>query len=134
MLEKLAKARYFSRVTGAVNRLISERGESNAVSMAEDVINNYRKLSKDQHGKFFTFLFEKLNPDPAAVMTAAQNFAAEGNARNYIKLQRVTEPPRQELFRRLNRATNGTVALVSMRRDLLQILEKQPELIEFYCF
>ena len=30
MLEKLAKARYFSRLTGAVNRLISERGESNA--------------------------------------------------------------------------------------------------------
>ena len=128
MLEKLAKARYFSRVTGAVTRLISERGESNAVSMADDVINNYCKLSKDQHAKFFTFLFQKLNPDPIAVMSAAQNFSAEGNARNYIKLQRVVEPPRQELFRRLNRATNGTAALVGMRRDLLQLLDKQPEL------
>ena len=128
MLEKLAKARYFSRVTGAVTRLISERGESNAVSMADDVINNYCKLTKDQHAKFFTFLFQKLNPDPVAVMSAAQNFSAEGNARNYIKLQRVVEPPRQELFRRLNRATNGTAALVGMRRDLLQVLDKQPEL------
>ena len=128
MLEKLAKARYFSRVTGAVTRLISERGESNAVSMANDVINNYSKLTKDQHAKFFTFLFQKLNPDPIAVMSAAQNFSAEGNARNYIKLQRVVEPPRQELFRRLNRATNGTAALVGMRRDLLQVLDKQPEL------
>jgi len=128
MLEKLAKARYFSRVTGAVTRLISERGESNAVSMADDVINNYSKLTKDQHAKFFTFLFQKLNPDPVAVMSAAQNFSAEGNARNYIKLQRVVEPPRQELFRRLNRATNGTTALVGMRRDLLQVLDKQPEL------
>ena len=128
MLEKLAKARYFSRVTGAVTRLISERGESNAVSMADDVINNYSKLTKDQHAKFFTFLFQKLNPDPVAVMSAAQNFSAEGNARNYIKLQRVVEPPRQELFRRLNRATNGTAALVGMRRDLLQVLDKQPEL------
>jgi malonyl-CoA decarboxylase len=128
MLEKLAKARYFSRLTGAVNRLISERGESNAVSMADDVIHNYRKLSKDQHTKFFTFLFQKLNPDPVAVMSAAQNFSAEANARNYIKLQRVTEPPRQELFRRLNRATNGTAVLVGMRRDLLQVLDKQPEL------
>ena len=129
MLEKLAKARYFSRLTGAVNRLISERGESNAVSMADEVIHNYRKLTKDQHAKFFTFLFQKLNPDPVAVMSAAQNFSAEGNARNYIKLQRVAEPPRQELFRRLNRATNGTAALVAMRRDLLQVLDKQPELI-----
>jgi len=129
MLEKLAKARYFSRLTGAVNRLISERGESNAVSMADDAIDNYRRLTKDQHAKFFTFLFQKLNPDPIAVMSAAQNFSAEGNARNYIKLQRVAEPPRQELFRRLNRATNGTAALVGMRRDLLQVLDKQPELI-----
>jgi malonyl-CoA decarboxylase len=128
MLEKLAKARYFSRVTGAVTRLISERGESNAVSMADDVINNYCKLTKDQHAKFFTFLFQKLNPDPIAVMSAAQNFSAEGNARNYIKLQRVVEPPRQELFRRLNRATNGTAVLVGIRRDLLQVLDKQPEL------
>jgi malonyl-CoA decarboxylase len=32
------------------------------------------------------------------------------------------------LFRRLNRATNGTAALVGMRRDLLQVLDKQPEL------
>ena len=128
MLEKLAKARYFSRLTGAANRLISERGESNAVSMADDVIDNYRKLTKDQHAKFFTFLFQKLNPDPVAVMSAAQNFSAEGNARNYIKLQRVAEPPRQELFRRLNRARNGTAALLGMRRDLLQILDKQPEL------
>ena len=128
MLEKLAKARYFSRVTGAVNRLISERGESNAVSMADEVIHNYRKLTKDQHAKFFNFLFEKLNPDPAAVMAAAQNFSTEGSARNYIKLQRVAEPPRQELFRRLNRASNGTAALVEMRRDLLQLLDKQPEL------
>jgi malonyl-CoA decarboxylase len=128
MLEKLAKARYFSRVTGAVNRLISERGESNAVSMADDLINNYQKLSKDQYPKFFKFLFEKLNPNAAEVMAAAQNFSAEANARNYIKLQRVTEPPRQELFRRLNRASNGTAALVGMRRDLLQLLDKQPEL------
>jgi malonyl-CoA decarboxylase len=128
MLEKLAKARYFSRLTGAVNRLISERGESNAVSMADEVIHNYRKLSKDQHAKFFTFLFEKLNPDPVAVMMAAQHFSVDSNARNYIKLQRVAEPPRQELFRRLNRANNGTAALVEMRRDLLQLLDKQPEL------
>ncbi|SNX29249.1 malonyl-CoA decarboxylase [Polynucleobacter meluiroseus] len=128
MLEKLAKARYFSRVVGAVNRLVSERGESNAVSMADEVINNYRKLSKDQHVRFFTFLFEKLNPDAAAVVSAAQEFAAEANARNYIRLQRASEPARQELFRRLNRAKNGTAALVAMRRDLLQVLDKKPEL------
>jgi len=128
MLEKIAKARNLSRVHNAVKRMISERGESNAVSMADDVVNGYRKLSKDQHVAFFTFLFEKLNPDTDLVMTAAQNFAADSNARNYIRLQRAVESPRQELFRRLNRASEGTAAVVQMRRDLLQVLDKKPEL------
>jgi malonyl-CoA decarboxylase len=61
-------------------------------------------------------------------MAASQAFAAEVNARNYIRLQKVTESPRQEFMRRLNRGLNGTAAVVEMRRDLLQLLDKKPEL------
>lgn len=128
MLEKLAKARNLSKANNAIKRLTSERGESNAISMADDVVINYRKLSKDQHVHFFNFLFEKLNPNPQSVLEAAQKFVAEANARNYIRLQKISESPRQEFFRRLNRASQGTAAVVEMRRDLLQLLDKQPEL------
>ena len=128
MLELITKTRYLSKALSAVQRLTSERGESNAVSMANDVIDNYRKLTKDQHLKFFTALIEKLSPNPAEVMSASQAFAAEANARNYIRLQKVTESPRQEFMRRLNRGLNGTAAVVEMRRDLLQLLDKKPEL------
>ena len=128
MLEKLTKARNLSKANNAIKRLISERGESNALSMADDVVNNYHKLSKDQYVSFFTFLFEKLNPQADAVLKAAQNFVADSSARNYIQLQKVSESPRQEFFRRLNRASQGTAAVVQMRRDLLQLLDKRPEL------
>lgn len=128
MLEKLTKARNLSKANNAIKRLISERGESNALSMADDVVNNYRKLGKDQHVSFFTLLFEKLNPQPDQVLKAAQNFVADSSARNYIQLQKVSESPRQEFFRRLNRASEGTAAVVQMRRDLLQLLDKKPEL------
>lgn len=128
MLEKLAKARNLSKANNAVKRLNSERGESNAVSMADEVVTNYRKLGKDQHVQFFNYLFEKLNPDADAVMKAAQSYMAETNARNYVRLQHTVESPRQELFRRLNRASEGTAAVVQMRRDLLQVLDKKPEL------
>jgi malonyl-CoA decarboxylase len=128
MLELITKTRHLSKALSAVQRLTSERGESNAVSMANDVIDNYRKLTKDQHLKFFTALIEKLSPNPVEVMTASQAFAAEANARNYIRLQKVTESPRQEFMRRLNRGLNGTAAVVEMRRDLLQLLDKKPEL------
>ena len=128
MLEKLTKARNLSKANNAIKRLISERGESNALSMADDVVNNYHKLSKDQYVSFFTFLFEKLNPQADAVLKAAQNFVADSSARNYIQLQKVSESPRQEFFRRLNRASQGTAVVVQMRRDLLQLLDKKPEL------
>ena len=128
MLEKIAQTRYLSRAIGAVNRLVSERGESNAVSMALDVISNYRKLNIEQRAKFFTTLAEQFNIDVEALTKATQSFAADPSARNYIRLQKTSESPRQELLRRLNRAPGGTAAVVEMRRDLLSMLHKKPEL------
>lgn len=129
MLEKIAQTRYLSRAISAVRRLVSERGESNAVSMALDVISNYRKLNPDQRPKFFTMLAEQFNIDAEQLTKAAQSFAADPNARNYIRLQKISESPRQELLRRLNRAPGGTAAVVEMRRDLLTMLNKKPELM-----
>ncbi|NCV94627.1 MAG: decarboxylase, partial [Burkholderiaceae bacterium] len=63
MLEKIAQTRFLSRATSAVRRLVSERGESNAVSMALDVISNYRKLNAEQRPKFFAMLAEQFNID-----------------------------------------------------------------------
>ena len=127
MLEKIAQTRFLSRATSAVRRLVSERGESNAVSMALDVISNYRKLNAEQRPKFFTMLAEQFNIDAEQLTKAAQSFAADPNARNYIRLQKISESPRQELLRRLNRAPGGTAAVVEMRRDLLTLLNKKPE-------
>ena len=127
MLEKIAQTRFLSRATSAVRRLVSERGESNAVSMALDVISNYRKLNAEQRPKFFTMLAEQFNIDAEQLTKAAQSFAVDPNARNYIRLQKISESPRQELLRRLNRAPGGTAAVVEMRRDLLTLLNKKPE-------
>ncbi|BEI43223.1 MULTISPECIES: malonyl-CoA decarboxylase [unclassified Polynucleobacter] len=129
MLEKIAQTRYLSRANSAVRQLISERGESNAVSMALDVISNYRKLNADHRSKFFMMLAEQFNIDAEQLTKAAQSFAADPNARNYIRLQKISESPRQELLRRLNRAPGGTAAVVEMRRDLLTLLNKKPELM-----
>ncbi|BEI37687.1 malonyl-CoA decarboxylase [Polynucleobacter sp. HIN7] len=129
MLEKIAQTRYLSRANSAVRQLISERGESNAVSMALDVISSYRKLNADHRSKFFMMLAEQFNIDAEQLTKAAQSFAADPNARNYIRLQKISESPRQELLRRLNRAPGGTAAVVEMRRDLLTLLNKKPELM-----
>ena len=128
LLDKLTQARALSKATGAAKKLISERGDSNAASMASDVIQCYQQLGDEGKLAFYQALATNFNPDSASVVRAAHAYSAEGTAANLIKLTRVSEPPRQELLRRINRAPGGTRAIVAMRRDLLKRLDKRPEL------
>jgi malonyl-CoA decarboxylase len=61
-------------------------------------------------------------------VAAAQAYASAANAANSPRLSAATEPPRQELFRRLNRAPGGTATILRMRERLLQAKRDQPEL------
>jgi malonyl-CoA decarboxylase len=61
------------------------------------------------------------------VEKAADAYRQDASQTNLIQLQGVVEPPRQELFRRLNLAGGGTAALVEMRRRLLHDLRAQPQ-------
>jgi malonyl-CoA decarboxylase len=128
ILDKLIKARHMTRAVNATKRLLSERGESNGASMANDVIVNYNALADDQKDQYFHYLAEKFNPSAADVLSAAQSYASDPSADNLIWLMRVSEAPRQELLRRLNRAPGGTSMIINMRRQLLKALNKKPEL------
>jgi malonyl-CoA decarboxylase len=110
-------------------RLLSERGETNSMAIARQLVERIEALPDDQLGAFFDHLSLQLSPDPKKVLQAAQAYAEQPNARHLIALTQVAEPPRQELLRRLNRTPGGTAALVRMRRTLLQRLPKQPELL-----
>jgi malonyl-CoA decarboxylase len=128
ILDNLLKARHFTKTVNATKRLLSERGESNAASMASDVIENFKTLEDDQRAEYFHYLADKFNPSPADVLSAAQIYASSPSADNLVWLMKVTEAPRQELLRRLNRAPGGTSMIVDMRHQLLKLLHKKPEL------
>ena len=53
ILDKLIKARHMTKTVNATKRLLSERGESNAASMASDVIENYNTLDDEQKANYF---------------------------------------------------------------------------------
>ena len=57
---------------------------------------------------FFEILNREFSPDPEEVGSAADAYRKEPSSDNLLRLQRVVEPPRQELFRRLNLAPEGT--------------------------
>jgi malonyl-CoA decarboxylase len=107
---------------------MSGLGESNSSSMAHDVIRHYSTLDQDGRIEFYTLLAEKFNPNPKAVLEAAAAYASEANAQNLIKLTRATESPRQELLRRINRAPEGTKTILTIRREILKLLDKRRDL------
>jgi malonyl-CoA decarboxylase len=105
-------------------RLLSVRGEANSPTLAAAIVARLDALSEADRHRFFDKLANEFSPEPKAVLAAAQAYAAQPTAEKMIHLARVAEPPRQELFRRLNRAPGGTAAIVRLRRALLDRMHK----------
>jgi malonyl-CoA decarboxylase len=116
------------RVLTECHRLLSVRGEANSPAVAAGIVARLDALDDAQRSRFFERLASDFSPDPKAVLAAAQAYASDPQAEAMIRLAQVAEPPRQELFRRLNRAPGGTAAIVRMRRALLDRLPKQQSL------
>jgi malonyl-CoA decarboxylase len=109
-------------------RLLSERGEANGPAIASQIVERIDALADERRARFFDHLARDFSPDPKVVLASAQAYASQPGAEQLIRLTQATEPPRQELFRRLNRAPGGTAAIVRMRRALLERLSRQPQL------
>jgi malonyl-CoA decarboxylase len=103
--------------------LLSERGGLSGVPLANDILGAYQSLDEAGRRAFFKFLIRDFSPDPEEVGSAADAYRRAPNFENLEHLQSVVEPPRQELFRRLNLAQEGTRALVEMRRDALREID-----------
>jgi malonyl-CoA decarboxylase len=109
-------------------KLLGEKGELGGMAIATDLIEKLDTLDDGELDGFFEFLAADLSPDPPAVLQLAQAYAARPDAQSLLALTRAAEPPRQELFRRLNRMPGGTAAVLRLRRALLKRLKDKPEL------
>ena len=118
--------RHTRRTVSLCHALLSERGEASGAALAQEALAAYRMLAGPALAAFFDVLAEEFSPDPEAVGAAADAYRQDPSQLNLIRLQEVVEPPRQELFRRLNLARGGTPALVEMRRRLLHEIKAQP--------
>ncbi len=107
-------------------KLLSERGEASGATLARETLAAWRRLDEAGRAAFFDALVSDYSPAPDAVMRAAEAYRNEPDAAALAQLQSVVEPLRQELFRRLNTASEGTATLVAMRRELLARLEAHP--------
>ena len=100
--------------------LLSERGEVSGSRLAAEALDSYQALDDRARRAFFESLIREFSPDPEEVGQAGDAYRTDPSAENLANLQKVVEPPRQELFRRLNLAPDGTRILVAMRSQVLQ--------------
>ena len=126
-ISQMNSDRRAAKLVRECHRLLSVRAEANSPAIAQNIIGELDTLSEGELDALFDGLSREFSPDPQAVLTAAQAYADNASAHNLATLSALAEPPRQELFRRLNRAPGGTAALVRLRRHLLQRLRKNDE-------
>lgn len=108
--------------------LLTDRGEVSSMRLAAEILQKYHAMGQKEKLAFFTYLVDEMDLDTVAVQHAAAAYEAEPGRDTLAALNRTAEPRRQELFRRLNHAPDGTAQLVRMRLDLLRLQAGAPEL------
>lgn len=108
--------------------LCSHKGEAMGTALACAVVSAYQALDADSKVDFFHYLANEYNPDKVEIQLCAQAYRDNPDDDNLTALRQACEPPRRELFRRINMSPKGTPTLVDMRYDILKLLKKSPEL------
>src|ERR1700728_4559052 len=108
--------------------LLSGRGEASGTAMAREVLDRYHHLDEAGRLSFFGDLARNYGPDRERLAHAIETGRAQPNDDDASDLHLASEPRRQELIRRLNRAPGGTSGLVAMRADLLDLMKDDKNL------
>jgi len=125
--ERGSIARDAADVINLCHALMSERGEVSGIRIAREVLDRYRELDASGRERFFTLLADDFLPDLNRLQRTADEYSKTPTQATMMRLQAAAEPPRQELFRRLNVAPGATAVLVDLRRRLLSDIDAHPE-------
>jgi malonyl-CoA decarboxylase len=108
--------------------LLSGRGEASGTVIARGVLDRYQSLDAAGRLTFFETLAQKYGPDREKLEQAIEAWREAPTEDGAGELHFSSEPQRQELFRRLNRAPGATSELVQMRADLLDLKNSHKDL------
>jgi len=111
-------------------RLLKVRGEAIGLALASDIVDTISALSAKQTADFLEVLDRRFAPAPDRVEAAIQRWHQQRTDESLRLLAAAVEPPRRELFRRLNMVPGATRVLMQLRAKLLGLLPKKPHLAE----
>jgi malonyl-CoA decarboxylase len=127
-LLKILRSRRGTDMLFLCRHLLSQRGEASQTALAQEIINTYGAMDSTQRIRFYAMLCDEFSPDAAVLRRAAASYLENPTAQNLSLLSIAVEPPRQELIRRINTAPRGTETLVTMRKHLLDLPVKSPDI------
>lgn len=110
------------------HELLSTLGEASGTALARGIVDSYLAMNDVERLAFFETLKSEFDVDHEAVLAASEQFRNSRDEASLIRLAENVEPRRQELFRRINMAPDGTATIVRMRRDLLKLVRQHPHL------
>src|SRR6195952_3869894 len=108
--------------------LLSGAGEASGIAIAREVLDRYHDLDEAGRIAFFGTLAHNYGPDENKLQQAIEAWRMQPSGDGASDLHFASEPRRQELFRRLNRAPGGTGELVALRADLLDVKDGRNDL------
>ncbi|MEX0752722.1 MAG: malonyl-CoA decarboxylase [Xanthobacteraceae bacterium] len=108
--------------------LLSGRGEASGVALAREILVSYAELTTGPRIAFFETLATRFGPDRKRLDAAVAAWQRAPSDETAAEVHLAAEPRRQELFRRLNLAPNGTAALVRMREQLIDAMDHRDDL------
>ncbi len=111
-----------------VENVASAKGEVSALGHAELLISHCEQLNDRELINFFEILRKNFEVNSDDLYLASQNYKSEKTSENLVKLMKLSEPLRRDIFTRCNGITRGTIRLVNLRKRLLELIIKKPEL------
>ena len=103
--------------------LISRRGEASGVALARIILDRYASLPQKDRFAFLIHVAGDFGSDEAAIEHAIDSYRKTPSRAAAHALHEAAEPRSQELIRRLNLANGGTLSLVRMREDLIDLFQ-----------
>ena len=111
-----------------IDNVALAKGEVSALGYAEFLMQHCEKLDEKELIIFFKLMRENFDISSLELSQAVDEYKVNSNSENLITLLKFSEPKRREIFRRCNGISRGTIRLVNLRKKLLGILKKNPEL------
>lgn len=124
----LGSGTFRDRAKVLAEALLSERGEVLGTVLAAELVHLVTAASGAERFELFELLASSFAQDPRRVQVAVDRWRADQSPDTYARLMAAVEPPRQELFRRMNMAPGGTAALIKLREELIRQLRDHPRL------